>query len=90
MQFATRITNTGICMLSVHPRTKQEKSYGAAHWLVPRELSASDDVTVPVNVSGDCFSVRDAVAIHTYCRPHGILISRGAMHNPGIFDDIKQ
>lgn len=40
-------------------------------------------------MSGDCFSVKDALAMKNYTNCDGILVSRGALHNPALFESIK-
>ena len=62
---------------------------GAAHWIVGKTLKQNEEFTIPLNMSGDCFSVKDAYALKSLVDCDGILISRGALHNPAIFDDIK-
>ena len=57
VDFAKQMASLGIKYLSLHPRTKQEKSVGPAHWIVGKTLKATEGFSVPLNMSGDCFSV---------------------------------
>jgi len=62
---------------------------GAAHWIAGKTLKEHEEFTIPLNMSGDCFSAWDAFAVRTLTGCNGILISRGALHNPALFNDIK-
>jgi tRNA-dihydrouridine synthase len=57
LDFAALMASKGICMLSMHPRTRQEKSMGAAHWIAAKTLKEHAGFSIPLNLSGDCFSV---------------------------------
>ena len=44
---------------------------------------------IPIFASGDWYSPYDAYEMKLYTNCDGILIARGALHNPFIFKDIK-
>ena len=88
IDFAKTMIATGIKYLSIHPRTKQEKSIGPAHWVVAKALK--EEAKSDINLSGDIFSVKDAHVAKRFTNCDGFLMSRGAIHNPGLFNDIKE
>ncbi|CAI2369121.1 unnamed protein product [Moneuplotes crassus] len=88
-EFIKTMQSTGIEHLSIHSRIREELSKGFAHWSIIREVIQNKDITIPIRANGDCFSCNDAVEIKRYTSCDGILIARGACHNPAIFNDIK-
>jgi len=76
----------GIKMLAVHGRTRQQLYRGVAVWDVISTVARS--LKIPVVGSGDIVDVDFAKkAFATGVR--GLMIGRGAMENPFIFNDIK-
>ena len=78
------LEDAGVAAIAIHPRTRAQGYTGRADWSVTRALAAA--VAVPVIANGDVFSVADADAVvrQTGCR--GVMIGRGALGNPWIFD----
>uniref|UniRef100_A0A7S3J3P4 DUS-like FMN-binding domain-containing protein n=2 Tax=Euplotes harpa TaxID=151035 RepID=A0A7S3J3P4_9SPIT len=89
LNFMKLMQSAGIHQIGVHSRTREEMSRGFAHWSTILEAKQDPELTIPVLASGDCFSVKDAFELRRYTQCDGILIARGACHNPYIFNDIK-
>ena len=90
LNFITLMQSTGIHLIGVHGRTREELSKGFAHWSAIKEFKISESIAIPIYANGDCFSPQDAYELKTYTNCDGILIARGALHNPFIFNDIKE
>lgn len=78
----------GAAMVAVHGRTRKQLYSGEADWeLVARIREA---LAVPVLGSGDIVTPQDA--LDRLSRPHadGVMIGRGAMGNPWIFDQVAR
>jgi tRNA-dihydrouridine synthase 2 len=90
LDFIKNMQSTGIDHISVHARIREEMSRGFAHWSVIHEAKKDPEITIPINTSGDCFSAKDSYELKKYTQCDGILIARGACHNPAIFKDIKE
>ena len=57
---------TGIHLIGIHARTREEMSRGFAHWSVVREAKRNTDINIPIYASGDCYSPNDAFEMKLY------------------------
>jgi nifR3 family TIM-barrel protein len=75
----------GVDAVTVHPRTRSQLFTGKAPWTVIAEVV--DAVRIPVTGNGDVRSMADArrMAAETGCR--SVMIGRGALGRPWIFDE---
>ena len=90
LDFVKLMQSVGINNLAIHSRIREELSRGYAHWSIVKEIIENSEIKIPIRSSGDWFSCNDAVEIKRYTNCEGILIARGACHNPAIFEDIKE
>lgn len=83
LQVSRIIAEEGAEMLTVHGRTKSQGYSGAANWDAIAEVQ--DSVSIPVIANGDIRKPADIkdVIRKTHCQ--GIMIGRGALSNPWIF-----
>lgn len=51
--FVKLMQTANIDHVSVHCRTREEMSRGFAHWSAVKQLIEDDDITIPINISGD-------------------------------------
>ena len=72
--------------ISIHPRTQSEKSQVPAKWFLVQQIIKSGRVKIPIYGSGDMFSQADIVKFLKFTGAQGVLVARGAIHNPGIFE----
>ena len=79
---------SGICHLTIHPRTKKEGYGPPARWDLIAQ--AKDLLDIPIVGNGDIRSAEDARRMlqETHC--DALMIGRGAVSNPWIFHEIRQ
>jgi nifR3 family TIM-barrel protein len=75
----------GIDAITVHPRTRAQQFTGKAPWAIIAEVV--DAVRIPVTGNGDVHSMADArrMVAETGCR--SVMIGRGALGRPWVFDE---
>ena len=77
----------GADWLTVHGRTR------ADDYSVPVNLDAMADLkeraSIPVVGNGNLFNHLDARMMLDHCKVDGLMVSRGALGNPWVFDEIK-
>lgn len=83
LEVAHILEDNGIAAISVHGRTKVQGFSGHADWQAIAEVKAR--VRVPVLANGDVRNVADIAAIRAMTGCDAVLIGRGAIGNPWIF-----
>ena len=77
----------GISALIIHGRTRDEFYSGNADWDIIRDVKQS--VNIPVIGNGDVIGEESARKMFEYTGVDGIMIGRGSMGNPWIFEQIE-
>ncbi len=73
--------------ITLHPRSKKEGYKGKADWsLIAKAKELSQ---LPVVGSGDILSAEDALRMYNESHCDGLMVGRGAVRNPWIFQEIK-
>lgn len=89
VELAERFQDAGIKALSIHGRTKTQMYRGSADWELIGKVKSNPNITIPIIGNGDISSAECAVnRIKTY-NLDGVMIGRGAMGNPWIFQQCK-
>lgn len=87
-QTARLAERCGVSALALHPRTKAQGYAGSAEW--SRVAAVKRVVDIPVIGSGDIKSAQDALERLEASGADGVMIGRGAMANPWIFQQVMQ
>ncbi len=77
----------GIQMITLHPRTVSQGYSGKADWSMIRELKQL--VSIPIVGNGDIATPEDAASMIDETGCDYIMIGRGAMGNPFLFEQIN-
>jgi nifR3 family TIM-barrel protein len=85
VEVAQMAETEGVDAITVHPRTRSQRFTGKAPWTIIGEVVEA--VRIPVTGNGDVRSVAQArrMAAETGCR--SVMIGRGALGTPWIFDE---
>ncbi|MFH2231768.1 MAG: tRNA dihydrouridine synthase DusB [Patescibacteria group bacterium] len=86
LEFVKVLEDAGADLIAIHGRTKEQAYSGVANW--DRVGEARKNVKVPVLVNGDIVSVETAKDALARSNADGMLIARGALGNPWIFQRI--
>ncbi|MBI5346075.1 MAG: tRNA-dihydrouridine synthase family protein [Chlamydiae bacterium] len=78
---------SGVKYITLHPRTKVQEYDSSANWALIAE--AKSILKIPVVGNGDIFSLNDALRMLKDTGCDGLMIGRGALINPFIFNQIK-
>ncbi len=77
----------GVSAITIHGRTREEYYSGKADFDIIKKVKES--VKIPVIGNGDIVDEESALKMFEYTGVDGIMIGRGAMGNPWIFEQIK-
>jgi tRNA-dihydrouridine synthase B len=80
---AKRVEEAGAAALAVHGRTAAQSYSGVSDWELISAVAAG--VSIPVFGSGDCVEPEQMVERLRGGRAGGVLVGRGALRNPWIF-----
>ncbi len=86
-EISRTIEDAGVSMLAVHARTRKQGFSGEANWDLICE--AKDEVEIPVVGNGDVRTADDVVRMYEHTKCDAVMIGRGAIGNPWIFQEVK-
>jgi tRNA-dihydrouridine synthase B len=75
----------GVDAITVHPRSRSQRFMGTAPWTIIREVVQA--ARVPVTGNGDVTSMAEARRMMAETGCQSVMIGRGALGNPWIFDE---
>jgi len=77
----------GAELVTVHGRTREQMYRGAADWAAI--AAVKERVSVPLIVNGDILTERDALVALRESKADGVMIGRGALRDPWIFERVS-
>ncbi len=87
VEMAKIAEQAGASAITIHGRTRSEFYSGVADWEIIKKVKES--VKIPVIGNGDIKNASDAKKIFDQTGVDGIMIGRGTLGNPWIFEQIK-
>ena len=90
VEVAERLQDIGVKAISIHGRTKTQMYKGEADWTLIGKVKENPRMTIPVFGNGDVTSAEIALDMKNRYGVDGILIGRGAIGNPWIFEQTKR
>jgi nifR3 family TIM-barrel protein len=83
---ALMLQDLGIKALAVHARTRCQKYKGDARWDWLKKLKSTPGLEIPIIGNGDVKSPQDVKRMFDETGVDGVMIGRGAIGNPWIFE----
>ncbi|MFU8861124.1 MAG: tRNA dihydrouridine synthase DusB [Cyclonatronaceae bacterium] len=88
-EVALMLQRVGVRALTVHARTRQQGYKGEARWEFLKLLKKTPGLHIPVFGNGDITTPHDAKRMFDETGVDGVMIGRGAIGNPWIFEQTK-
>ncbi len=87
VEIAKIVEDSGGAAIAVHGRTQKQGYSGKADWEIIKQVK--EKVNIPVIGNGDVFTPEDFKEKLEFSKVDAIMIARGALGNPYIFQQIK-
>lgn len=87
LEFAKVIESAGADLITIHGRTKEQGYAGTANW--ERIGEVKRHIKIPVILNGDVVDGESAKRALQISNADGVMIGRGALGNPWIFNEIE-
>lgn len=88
-EVAERLQDVGIQALSIHGRTRAQMYKGQADWTLIEKVKNNPRIHIPIFGNGDIDSPEKALEYKNRYGVDGVMIGRGAIGYPWIFNEIK-
>ena len=88
-EVAERLQDTGIKALTIHARTRAQMYKGEADWEHISRIKNNPNIEIPIFGNGDVDSPEKALEYKNKYNCDGIMVGRGAIGYPWIFNEIK-
>ena len=89
IEVAERLQDVGIEALSIHGRTRKQMYKGEADWTLIGAVKANPRMRIPIFGNGDIDSPAKALEYRERYGVDGIMIGRGSIGHPWIFNEVK-
>jgi len=89
VDIAERIQDTGIKAITIHGRTRTQKSSVPADWKLIGDVKNNTRMHIPIFGNGDIIDAKSAKYFKDNFGVDGLMIGRGVYGNPWIFKEIK-
>lgn len=90
VELAEQLQDIGIAALSIHGRTKAQMYQGVADWTLIGEVKNNPRMHIPIFGNGDITTPQQAIEAKQKYGVDGILIGRGAIGNPWVFEQTQR
>ncbi|MCQ2776698.1 MAG: tRNA-dihydrouridine synthase family protein [Bacilli bacterium] len=87
LEIIKELENGGVDAISIHPRTRKEFYMGEPHYDLVKGLR--NKMNVPLIISGNIFTVEDALNALEITGADAVMIARGGLGNPLLIKDLK-
>lgn len=81
------LEKAGVSFIAIHARTKKELYSGKPHFEALKNVR--DLIKIPFGISGDIFTVEDALNALKITRADAVLVARGGVGNPNLISNIN-
>ncbi len=88
VDFSLGLEDSGADIIIIHPRTRAQMFTGHSDWNIIKQIK--EKVSIPVVGNGDINTFEDAKNMYDTTNCDSIMIGRGALGKPWIFNKIKQ
>ena len=88
-EVAERLQEVGIKALTIHARTRSQMYKGEADWEYISRIKQNQNIEIPIFGNGDIDSPEKAEEYKNKYACDGVMIGRGAIGYPWIFNEIK-
>ena len=82
------LENAGVAAIAVHARTTKQGYAGKANYELIRDLGKN--MKVPLIISGDIFSLDDAIKAIDITKATAVMVARGGVGNPNLVTQINE
>ena len=86
---AERLQDVGIKAITIHGRTRKQMYKGEADWTLIKKVKDNPRINIPVFGNGDVGTAQKALEMKNAYNVDGIMVGRGAIGYPWIFNEIK-
>lgn len=88
LEVAKIIEKAGASMLTVHGRTRQQMYLPPVNYDIIKKIK--EEISIPIIANGDIYTLENYIKIKEYTKADEIMIGRGSLGNPFIFNEIYQ
>jgi len=80
------LEKAGVSAITIHARTTEQMYSGKANWSLIENLR--EKMSIPLIISGDIFTLTDAVEAMRITKADAVMVARGAIGNPRLVSQI--